>query len=205
MTTRRLLPLASLLAMTWLQGCSGTVIFDASNDGGEGGAVSTRSTTSRAAAQAAQQNAAVTGSVNAATASAAQQASAQQTAAQQATVQQASAQVSAGTSMPSCDEGNCALCEQCAWQPGAACEPQYNTCIANADCPPFIDCFQHCPEDDPATPIDEKVVCACTTEDGINCAPVSEPGTCFGDYPNGYDDYVVLATCIAQICPSSCL
>lgn len=94
----------------------------------------------------------------------------------------------------------CQACAQCAAQ--GACAPLLQECPAiagqpmNTQCDQFFACVGDC--DDSCA--DEACFDECV---GDPDAPAA--GTCFGDFPDGADDYFAFLSCVVcQECPNNC-
>ncbi|NUO52970.1 MAG: hypothetical protein HOV80_29340 [Polyangiaceae bacterium] len=96
---------------------------------------------------------------------------------------------------------------------GGACLDEYTGCFGpggscdeggHPGCCAFFDCLVACPADDPGTPADEYLDCACDN-DGTECYAEQEKGTCLGDEPTGGQRYLAWASCLLiDVCTASC-
>jgi hypothetical protein len=95
---------------------------------------------------------------------------------------------------------------------GGTCQDEYITCLGTDDlctggnqaCCDMVTCLNSCP--DATIDPDGNLDCSCTN-DGTSCLPIEDqlPGTCLGDHPNGYNDYLNVISCIfLDTCSFSC-
>lgn len=95
---------------------------------------------------------------------------------------------------------------------GGACALPYQQCYGTQgdcsdgtpDCCAFVSCLDACSQ----LPTNEEFLdCLCTNDGGgcLDLGPQQQPGTCFGDHPEGTQAYIEVYTCaVNDVCPSSC-
>jgi len=103
-----------------------------------------------------------------------------------------------GDSSLASDAGACAL-------PYQQCYGTQGDCSdGTPDCCAFAACLDVCSQ----LPTDQEFLDCLCTNDGSSCLGVGseqQPGTCFGDHPEGTQAYVEFYTCaVNDVCPSSC-